>query len=148
VGFAIRSDLGRAIISAMRAEDLAIVRGLVSVAWADGRVTDEESEVIDGVLAAYAASPSEERELRRYAASPRKLEDIELNELSAAGRRVLLQHAVLLTFVDGEQHQKEKELLEDLVTRLRIPPAEASRVVLEAEKRAKSMLGLLSSAAV
>lgn len=120
----------------------------MSVAWADGRVTDEESEVIDGVLAAYAASPSEERELRRYAASPRKLEDIELNELSAAGRRVLLQHAVLLTFVDGEQHQKEKELLEDLVTRLRIPPAEASRVVLEAEKRAKSMLGLLSSAVV
>lgn len=127
----------------MQAEDLAVVKGLVSVAWADGRVADEESQVIDGVLAAYAASPSEQREVRRYASSKRSLEDIELTELSSASRRVLLQHAVLLTFVDGEQHQKEKDLIEDLVTLLRIPPAEAERVIESATVRARSMLGAL-----
>jgi tellurite resistance protein len=127
----------------MLAEDLAIVKGLVSVAWADGRVADEESQVIDGVLSAYAATASEEREVRRYAATKRSLDDIELTELSAASRRVLLQHAVLLTFVDGEQHQKEKDLLEDLITHLRIPPHEAARVVASAEERARSMLGSL-----
>lgn len=129
----------------MQAEDLAVVKGLVSVAWADGRVADEESQVIDGVLAAYAASPSEQREVRRYASSKRSLEDIELTELSSASRRVLLQHAVLLTFVDGEQHQKEKDLIEDLVTLLRIPPAEAERVIESATVRARSMLGALGS---
>jgi tellurite resistance protein len=129
----------------MQAEDLAVVKGLVSVAWADGRVADEESQVIDGVLAAYAATPSEQREVRRYASSKRSLEDIELTELSSASRRVLLQHAVLLTFVDGEQHQKEKDLIEDLVTLLRIPPAEAERVIESATVRARSMLGALGS---
>jgi tellurite resistance protein len=128
----------------MQAEDLAVLKGLVSVAWVDGRVADEESQVIDGVLAAYGATASEEREIRRYAATRRTLEDIELTELSSASRRVLLQHAVLLTFVDGEQHQKEKDLLEDLVTFLHIPPHEAQRVIEAAEARARSMLGVLA----
>lgn len=124
----------------MHAQDLAIVRGLVSVAWADERIADEEKQVLDALLAAYGASPSEARELRKYAEKRRSLEDIELTELSADDRRVLLQHAVLLTFIDGEQHQKEKDLIEDLVTRLRLPPAEAQRVIGAAEERVKSLL--------
>lgn len=127
----------------MHAQDLAIVRGLVSVAWADERIADEEQQVLDALLAAYGASPSEARELRRYAEKRRTLEDIELTELGADDRRVLLQHAVLLTFIDGEQHQKEKDLLEDLVTRLRIPPVEAQRVIGVAEQRARSLLDQL-----
>ena len=35
------------IISAMQAQNLAVVKGLVSVAWADGRVSSEETEVLD-----------------------------------------------------------------------------------------------------
>jgi len=127
----------------MHAQDLAIVRGLVSVAWADERIADEEQQVLDALLAAYGASPSETRELRKYAEKRHTLEDIELTELGADDRRVLLQHAVLLTFIDGEQHQKEKDLLEDLVTRLRIPPVEAQRVIGVAEQRARSLLDQL-----
>jgi hypothetical protein len=124
----------------MHPQDLAIVRGLVSVAWADDRVADEEFEVIDAVLAAYEANASETREVRRFASTRRSLDDIELTELSADDRRVLLQHAVLLTFVDGEQHEKEKNLLQELVSRLHIPPAEATRVISAAERRAREML--------
>ncbi len=127
----------------MHLQDMAIVKGLVSVAWADDRIADEEQQVIDALLSAYAATPSESREVRKYAQTKRTLEDIELTELSTDDRRVLLQHAVLLTFIDGEQHEKEKELLEDLVNRLRIPPAEAERVIAAAEQRAKALLDQL-----
>jgi uncharacterized membrane protein YebE (DUF533 family) len=127
----------------MNAEDLAIVKGLVSVAWADGLFANEETEVIDGLLAAYGATPSEAMEVRRYAETPRSLQDIELTELSSAGRRVLLQHAVLLTFVDGVQHEKEKALLEDLVTELRLSQLEAERVMRPAEERARALLSEL-----
>lgn len=129
----------------MHSQDLAIIRGLVSVAWADGRVAEEEMEVIDALLAAYDASPSEVREVRKFAGTQRSLEDIELTELSADDRRVLLQHAVLLTFVDGEQHEKEKSLLSELVDRLHITPTEANRIISAAEHRAKEMLGKLTN---
>ncbi|MEN9580979.1 MAG: hypothetical protein RJA70_3988 [Pseudomonadota bacterium] len=123
----------------MHAQDLAILKGLVSVAWADGRVAAEELEVIDALLAAYRATPSETRLIRRYAEVERSIDDIDLNSLSADDRRVLLQHAVLLTFIDGEQHQRERDVLQDLIDKLRIPPAVAERVSTAAEARARQM---------
>jgi tellurite resistance protein len=127
----------------MHPQDLAIVRGLVSVAWADGKVAAEEHEVIDALLAAYNASPSEIREVRSYAAKPRTLDDIELTDLSLDDRRVLLQHAVLLSFVDGEQHEREKQVLGELIERLRLTPADATRIMSAAEHRAKELLPAL-----
>ena len=48
-----------------------------------------------------------------------------LHELSADARRLLLQHAVLLSFVDGEQDASEKKLIEELCEVLRIPGIES-----------------------
>lgn len=131
------------MILGMDVRDLAIVRGLIAVAWADGRVASEEHQIVDALLEAYGATPSEAAELRAFAASPRSLNDIELNELGLDDRRVLLQHAVLLTFVDGEQHERERQLLEDLVAELRLNPLDAQRVLEAAEQRAKAMLPAL-----
>ena len=127
----------------MHLQDMAIIKGLVSVAWADDRIADEEQRVIDALLEAYSATPSESREIRKFAQTKRNLEDIELTELSSDDRRILLQHAVLLTFIDGEQNKKEKDLLEDLISRLRIPSAEAERVISAAEERARALLDQL-----
>lgn len=127
----------------MHDQNMAILKGLVSVAWADGRVAEEEMEVIEALLDAFEASPSEAVEVRNYAAIERSLDDIPLTDLSADDRRVLLQHAVLLTYIDGEQHDKEKELLDRLCERLRIPAVEARGIMEAAEQRAKSFLNLL-----
>lgn len=127
----------------MHEQDLAIVKGLVSVAWADGRLSDSELSLIDALLDAFSASPSEVLEVRRYAAEPRALDDIPITDLSYDDRRVLLQHAVLLSFVDGEQHDKEKQLIEQLCERLRIPHSEALGIIQAAEERAKASLSLL-----
>lgn len=131
------------MIRCMHDQDLAIVKGLVSVAWADGRVADEEKEVIEALLQAYEASPSESREVRRYAETARTIEDIPINDLSYDDRRVLLQHAVLLTYIDGEQHEKEAQILSELCEKLRIPDVEARGIVAAAERRAKKLVDLL-----
>jgi tellurite resistance protein len=129
----------------MHDQNMAILKGLVSVAWADGRVQKEELEVIEGLLAAFGATPSEVYEIRKYAQEERKLEDIPLTDLSFDDRRLLLQHAVLLTFIDGEQHEKEKRIISDLCEYLRIPALEARGIIDVSEGRARSMLGLLGS---
>ena len=124
----------------MDARDLAIVKGLSAVAWADGRVNAQETAVIDALLAAYQATPSEIHEVKQFAASTRSLHDIELHELGVDDRRVLLHHAVILTFADGEQHPDEKRLIEDLAAELHLAPLDAARVVQSAEIHARALL--------
>jgi tellurite resistance protein len=127
----------------MHDQDMAILKGLISVAWADGRLADEEMEVIEALLQAFGSTPSEANEVRNYAKIERTLTDIPITDLSHDDRRVLLQHAVLLTFIDGEQHTKERKIIEDLCESLRIPSVEAKGIVAAAEERAKSFLHLL-----
>lgn len=127
----------------MHEQDAAILRSLVSVAWADGRVADEEMEVVEALLLAFGATPEEAAELRAYAKTPRSLDDIPLSDLSATDRRALLQHAVLLTFIDGEQSDVEKRLVGELATKLRIPADEASALMAVAEARAQRFVQAL-----
>src|SRR6185295_20410555 len=105
----------------MHEQNMAIVKSLVSVAWADGVFADEERDMVEALIAAFEATDEEAKEIRTYAAHKRTLDDIPLTELSTDDRRVLLQHAVLLSYIDGEQHALEKELIEGLCKRLRIP---------------------------
>jgi uncharacterized tellurite resistance protein B-like protein len=124
----------------MHEQEFAIVRALIPVAWSDGDFADREKEMVDALLDAYGASEEQKRALLDYANEKRTLDDIDLQELSAGDRRVLLQHAVLLTFADGEQHPSESQFLLQLAAKLRIPEAEAKAVMSAAEERAKAHL--------
>lgn len=127
----------------MHEQQIAIVKGLVPVAWADGDFGEKEREAIGGLLAAYGASEDEKKALFDYAGEKRTLDDINLQDLSASDRRVLLQTAVVISFVDGEQSVEESTMLVELASRLRIPDEEAKVVMSEAAARAKKHLGLL-----
>jgi tellurite resistance protein len=115
----------------------------VSVAWADGRVAEQEMEVIESLLQAFKANASEAREIRMFAKTPKTLEDISLTDLSYDDRRILLQHAVLLTFIDGEQDDQERRFLDELAERLEVRDAEARPLMAAAAERARGMLTLL-----
>ena len=128
----------------MQEETFALIQALVPVAWADGDFAAKEKEMLDALLDAYEATPDEKKKLQEYAAEKRTLDDINLQDLSAASRRVLLQHAVLLSFADGEQHPAETTLIAELAVKLRIPEDEAKHVIAEAEERAKKNLNLLA----
>lgn len=131
----------------MHEQDKAILKSLVSVAWADGRITVEENEVIDALLQAFELTPADAAEMRDYAKTSRTLADIPLTDLSTDDRRLLVQHAVLLTFIDGEQTPQEKALLSELCQKLRIPAEEASRLLAAAEARARRFLDRLEDSA-
>jgi len=127
----------------MHEQDKAILKALVSVAWADGRITAEETDVLDALLQAFEATAEDAAEIRDYAKTSRTLADIPLPDLSADDRRLLVQHAVLLTFIDGEQAPQEKALLVELCQKLRIPAEEANTLLGAAEARARRFLDRL-----
>ncbi|APR87160.1 putative membrane protein [Minicystis rosea] len=122
---------------------MAILKSLVSVAWADGVFADEEKDMVEALIAAFEANEAEAKEIRAYAAEKRTIDDIPLSELSGDDRRVLVQHAVLLTFVDGAQAEAEKQFIDALCEKLRIPSDESKGLVEHAEARAKRFLNLL-----
>jgi uncharacterized tellurite resistance protein B-like protein len=127
----------------MHEQDLAIVKALVPVAWADGEFAGPEMETLEALLDAYRATDEEKRALKAYASLPRTLEDIQLQDLSADDRRILLQHAVLLSFADGRQTPDEVEFLRRLAARLKIPGDEAESLMRLAAERAETFLHLL-----
>jgi uncharacterized tellurite resistance protein B-like protein len=127
----------------MHEQNMAIVKSLVSVAWADGVFATEEKEMVEALIAAFEATDEEAKQIRAYAAEKRTLDDIPVTELSTDDRRVLVQHAVLLTYVDGVQADSEREFIDALCEKLRIPADEAKAVVDAAATRAKRFLNLL-----
>ena len=127
----------------MHEQDIAIVKALVPMAWADGEFAEQEMETLDALLDAYSATDDEKSALKAYAKERRTLDDIDLQELSADDRRVLLRHAVLLSFADGKQSPDEVEFLEKLAAKLKIPDAEAQAIMSAGAERAKTFLHLL-----
>ena len=127
----------------MQDEEFAVVRGLVPVAWADGTFADKEREMLEALLEAYGATDAQKTQLRDYTKEKRTLDDIDLQELSAGDRRVLLQTAVLLTYADGNQDAAESAFLGELAKKLRIPDDEAKAVIASADERAKKNTSLL-----
>jgi uncharacterized tellurite resistance protein B-like protein len=121
----------------------AMVKSLVAVAWADGRMESTESEVIDALLSAFQIQGDDANAIREYAKTPRTLDDVPLTELSAHDRRMLIQHAVILTYIDGKQSDVEIAVLKKLVEKLRVPDTEAKELIDTATTRAKRLLDLL-----
>lgn len=127
----------------MHAQNMAIVKSLVSVAWADGTYADAEREMVEALISAFEASEDQAKEIRTYAETKKSVDDIPVDELSDDDCRVLLQHAVLLSYVDGVQHESEKHLIEELAKKLGIPDDEGRALIDLAETRAKRFLNLL-----
>ena len=124
----------------MHEQDKAILQGLVCVAWSDGKFEDREREMLDALLEGFHASDEEKSELASYAAEKKGLDDIPLNELSFGDRRNLFNHAVVLTWIDGEQHDDEVKFLEALRDKLHITEDEAQEISAVATTRAKELL--------
>ena len=127
----------------MHEQDIAIVKALIPVAWADGDFAAQEMETLEALLDAYNATDDEKRALKDYAKTRRTIDDIELQDLSADDRRVLLQHAVLLSFADGKQTPDEVDVLKQLAAKLKLPEEEAKALMRAAAERARKFVHLL-----
>jgi tellurite resistance protein len=107
-----------------------IVKSLVAVAWADGKIEAPESGVIEGLLCGFDATQEEEQEILEYAKVPRTFaNDIPLTDLSQEDRELLLANAALLTHADGDQSTEEKSLLERLSATLGFTQQQAQEIL-------------------
>jgi tellurite resistance protein len=121
----------------MKPNEKSIVKSLIAVAWADGKLEAPEQSMIDGLLWAFEADGDDEEELAKYAKKKRTLaKDLDLDGLSDADKELLLAHAALLTHADGEQTADEVKLLGQIVKRIGFSAEQAKPIIDEAKQRA------------
>ena len=122
-----------------------LLKLLVTLAWADGRVEEAEMEVVEAMLDAFGADQAGGDEIRAWAKVPRSLDDLDTSGLTQDDLELVLYQAVLLTFIDGEQTAEEVALLDDFISRLGLDKQRADAVLGRATARAKDMVSVLES---
>lgn len=122
-----------------------LLKLLVALAWADGRVDAEEMEVVEAVLDAFRADDETAREIRVFAKEPRTLDDVNVEDVTKDEASLVLYQAVLLTFIDGEQSEKEIRLLHQFMEKIGLTPEEAAPILERATARAENLLSVLRS---
>jgi len=129
----------------MLPSDRALLRSLIAVAWADGKIAEEETALIDSLIESFGATEEEAVEFHAFASEKRTLDDVPLQDLDEGSRRRLLQLAVLVSYVDGSQDETEHARIDDLAGRLEIPEAERGPLMKGSERRAKGLLRVLQA---
>jgi uncharacterized membrane protein YebE (DUF533 family) len=122
-----------------------LLKLLAALAWADGRVDAEEMEVVEAMLDTFGADENFCDEIREWAKTPRSLDDVDVSGLSKDDAALVLYQAVLLTFIDGEQSEKERALLDEFMSKLGLSKEEAAPILDRAQSKAKDLLPVLNS---
>jgi hypothetical protein len=117
-----------------------VLKSLVAVAWADGKMVEGEAGVIEGLLAGFDATDAEEAEILEYARTPRTISrDVPVAELGGEDRELLLSNAALLVQVDGVESLRERAVLGELTRLLGFEEQEAAKIVAEAQDGALNL---------
>ena len=114
------------------------IQALIAVAWADGRVGDDEKEVIETLLDAYGLAADEADKIRAWAATRRTLENLDLAGLEEVDGILLLQQAVFVTYIDGVQTDQELAILRELGQKLGLGQSRATELIQATTARAKA----------
>ena len=122
-----------------------LLKLLVALAWADGRVDSEEMEVVEAMFDTFEADEETSSEIREWAKTPRTLDDIDTTDLTKDDAGLVLYQAVLLTYIDGEQSEKEISLLDDFMVKLGLTKEEAEPILARATERATELLPILDA---
>jgi uncharacterized membrane protein YebE (DUF533 family) len=117
-----------------------LLKMLVALAWADGRVAEEEMEIVYAVVDSFGVDAATKAEIVSWAKTPRSLDDVDTEGLTEEDAELVLFQAVVLTFIDGEQSDKEVALLNAFVEKLGMSKARAEAVLASASARARALL--------
>jgi uncharacterized membrane protein YebE (DUF533 family) len=122
-----------------------LLKLLVALAWADGRVAEEEMEVVESMLDTFECNDEVKTTIRNWAETPRSLDDVEVAELTEDDANLALYQAVFLTYIDGEQSEEEVALLNQFVSKLGIDHERADAILKIATTRAQELLPVLNA---
>jgi uncharacterized membrane protein YebE (DUF533 family) len=91
---------------------------LITMAWADGQLTDQEKEGIRGAASVFNLTKELRARLEELLEKPIGIDELLLDGLSGRDKAFAYVAAAWLSGVDDDVHEKEEELLGQLATAL------------------------------
>ena len=102
----------------------ALLKGLVHMIWADGKVSDDERELLGGVLNDLGLSEEEIQQVGQMMISPPALGDLKKSVPDHASRIEIMRVLIAAAFADGSVHKKELSFLDKMAIHLEITHTE------------------------
>lgn len=110
------------------------LKAVLSLAYADGELTQEESRLVEFLIDSHGLTPEEEDEVRAHQDASLDLQSLSEKVTDPADRTRAYETAVLVAMMDGDTQAAESELLQRLRPALSIDVLEAERITGRARK--------------
>jgi tellurite resistance protein len=114
---------------------LAVLKTLACVAWADERIASREQALLEGFAERWGLTEPELDELREFGRHHRTLDEAPLDELEDDEKQSVVEQAVMLALIDGDDDPKERAVIVDLVTRLGVDATALVKSAVERMRR-------------
>jgi uncharacterized membrane protein YebE (DUF533 family) len=95
---------------------------LITMAWADGRVTDQEKEGVRAAASIFNLTKELRERLDQLLEKPIDIDELLVDELSTRDRAFAFVAATWMSAVDEDVDAKEEELLDKLASLLELTP--------------------------
>lgn len=115
-------------------QNKVIMKTLSEMAWADGKVTEEEKALLYSVCLQIGASPEEAEELKEVLGQPGKLVEGDLKDAlpDKASRLNVMRILMTMSFIDGALDFAEFDVIESKAKELGLSPEELETLRREA----------------
>lgn len=107
----------------MDQRERALLKGLVQVIWADGEVSDEEREMLGGILSELGSSSAEIEEVGRMMTAPPDIGNLREQIPDMESRQEIMKLLLAMSMADGRVDTSEIRFLNKVAEHLEIPHA-------------------------
>ena len=106
----------------MEQRERALLKGLVSIIWADGEVSEPERVMLGGILSELGITSAEIEEVGRMMTSPPNLDDLRELIPDMESREEIMKLLVAMSLADGRVDTAEIRFLDRVAAQLEISP--------------------------
>lgn len=104
----------------MDQRERALLKGLVQVIWADGEVSDEEREMLGGILSELGSSTAEIEEVGRMMTAPPDIGNLREQIPDMESRHEIMKLLIAMSMADGRVDTSEIRFLNKVAEHLQI----------------------------
>lgn len=108
----------------MQEKDIAVIKGLIQVMWADGELAEAEREMLGSILVNMGCSPEELQEIAGMLKEPPSVDTLLKDLPDKESRRDVIKIVYAMALADDDYAESEDAFIKKLAAKLKITPKE------------------------
>lgn len=108
----------------MQEKDIAVIKGLIQVMWADGELAEAEREMLGGILVNMGCSAEELQEIAGMLQEPPSVDTLLKDLPDKESRCDVIKIVYAMALADDDYAESEDKFIKKLAEKLEITPKE------------------------